>query len=648
MSAVAKRAAHTLAYWHRDDHGSFDMTRARLLRLAAEHTRARQAAVLALPALLIVVSDFSLRGHRLVTFPAKYVGTYSFAVLESGLLWALLLGCASARRGWLRWAAATAFVTLATTAVGTQIYFYRQYSTYLNLDATLWGRTMGDSVFGQLSADGLHFLSSVLPPLVISSALVALGRRLVRTRKRTAHVLGGLAPLALMGALLIPCSYRSIQGSTPDILYFHAMGGLAKQLTGIEQRRDVRPRRRNPPELPALQASPPLRRNVLFILTESIRADVACSKPVERCPVTPFTNRAAPHRQPLLQMRSNSSTTAIQLAVLWSGLEPNAGRKALHDTPLLFDYAHAAGIDSAYWSSHHMMFANSRLFVQDLPTTHQCGATNLDPVADIDLGADDRFLTDRIQEELESLREPFFAVAHYGNTHVPYLVDEEDAPFQPAAPSKAESDTEAYRNYYKNAVHRQDKTIAELIDYVRSLPLAERTVIVYTADHGEQFREHGQLGHTGSLFDVEIHVPAWIDAPAGTLTDSERDALAAHEKAFTFHTDITPTMLDLMGLWDEPQLSTFREAMVGSSLVREPKPDVTLAMTNCSGVWGCAFENWGVMRGPLKVISREWDAAWLCYDVGKDHPELSPLDDPRCDPLVTEAARIFGALPGQR
>ena len=57
--------------------------------------------------------------------------------------------------------------------------------------------------------------------------------------------------------------------------------------------------------------------------------------------------------------------------------------------------------------------------------------------------------------------EPFFAVAHFGNTHVPYLVDPEDAPFQPARESKGPEDNEAYRNYYKNAVHRQDKAIAE-------------------------------------------------------------------------------------------------------------------------------------------------------------------------------------------
>ena len=39
-------------------------------------------------------------------------------------------------------------------------------------------------------------------------------------------------------------------------------------------------------------------------------------------------NAAVPGRFPMMQMRSNASTTAIELAVLWSGLQPVASREA--------------------------------------------------------------------------------------------------------------------------------------------------------------------------------------------------------------------------------------------------------------------------------------------------------------------------------
>lgn len=626
----------------------------RSVRLARRQRLARRRAlavfaVLALPILLVVAMDLVLRGGRLIAFPPKYLASYAFAVVEGGLLWGVLLAVASARRGLLRWVSALAFVGLATAAVGGQVYFYRQYSTYLNLDATLFGTSMADSVVDQIDADRSNFLRAMVPTALAASALVALGRRLVATRRQVARLGSVAAPFALAGVLTLPCSYRAIQGSTPDVLYFHAIGGLLQNMTGVKKLPDVRPKRRTPPPLSRLTATPRAPRNVLFVLTESVRADLGCPAYVEDCPAMPFTNRAVPGRLPLAELRSNATTTAIELAVLWSGLEPTAGREPLHSAPVLFDFAHAAGLATAYWTSHHMMFANSRLWVQDLPLDRHCHATTLDPLADIDNGASDALLAERILAELPGLAEPFFAVAHFGNTHVPYRIDPSDAPFQPALASKAEADNLAYKNYYANAVYLQDRSIARVLEGLKKSPLGERTVVVYTSDHGEQFREHGQIGHTGSVFDVELHVPGWVDAPEGTLAPDERAALESYARAPTFHTDLAPTMLDLLGLWDEAGVAPYRSRMVGGSLLRGARPLTTLALTNCSGVWGCAFENWGVMRGTRKVHAREWDADWLCYDVAADPDELRalPLADPECADLAARATALFGSLPGR-
>lgn len=625
---------------------------ARLARLRVfARLRGRAALlVLALPTLLVILADARMRGGRILDLPPKYLASYAAAVAESAVVWGLLLYAASARRGAFRWIAAIALVLLATLSVGGQIYFHRQYSIYLNLDATLFGTSFASSLFGQLKADGKNFLLSVLPPALFAAALVWIGRNVIRpSGARRALALRFAAPLVVVAAALwIPCSYRKVQASTPDVIYFHAMGGLAKQLTGVRTTAQIRPGVRTPPKLPERPrpaSVPP--RNVLFILTESVRADVSCSEHAPSCPASPRVNAALPGRHPLKQMRSNSSTTAIELAVLWSGLEPVAGREALHTAPLVFDYAKASGVDDAYWTSHHMMFANSRLYVQDLPTSRQCGATDLDPLADIDLGARDELLTERVKDEIGTLREPFLGVVHYGNTHVPYLVDPNDSPFQPSVESKDPSDNEAYKNYYKNAVYRQDKTIADLIRYVRSQPWGERTVIVFTSDHGEAFREHGQLCHTGAILDEEIHVPFWIDAPQGTLTDSERLTLAASKDDLAFHTDVTPTILDLMGLWDDPLMSDYRKPMVGGSLLR-PRQTPTLAISNCSGIWGCAFRNWGMMRGRMKLEAREWDSQWHCYDVLADPREEHDLGVAACGDLATIAQSVHGGLPSAR
>lgn len=617
----------------------------RRLRTLARLRRRGALALLLAPALAIVAIDVVIRGERLATLPIKYVGSYLGAFVESAVLWGLLLAASSARRGVARWGFAAAFVVLSTLAVGVQTYFHGQFATYLNLDATLFGTSFGESLVGQVSSEGANLAIAIGAPALLAVLAVALSRRVVRPRRRVRRAASLLAPVALAAVFLIPCSYRSVQASTPDVIYFHAIGGLVQELTGVRTTAQVRPGRRHPPPLPPLTARPSRPRNVVLVLTESVRADAHCSEETGDCPIAPATDAAATGRLPLLQLRSNASTTAISLAVLWTGLEPTAGREALHGAPSLFDYAHAAGLETAYWTSHHMMFANSRLWVQDLPTRFQCGATDLDPLADIDLGGGDDLLVERVKAELPRLREPFLAVIHVGNTHIPYRVDPDRSPFQPSRESKAPEDNEAYRNYYKNAVHLQDEWLGDLVSFLREGDRGDRTVVMFTSDHGEAFREHDQLGHTGSIYDEEIHVPGWIVAPDDTLDDDERSAIAARRTTPTFHTDVTPTVLDLLGLHDAPELLPFREPMPGQSWLRPAQPPRALAMTNCSGVWGCAFRNWGVMKGTRKLEAREWDSAWHCWDVATDPLEKNDLGLQGCADLVEVADRAHGGLP---
>src|SRR5260370_28918915 len=110
-----------------------------------------------------------------------------------------------------------------------------------------------------------------------------------------------------------------------------------------------------------------------------------------------------------------------------------------------------------------MMSARSEQFVRDLPVSHRCGGTDLDPDADIDMGASDTLLTERVKKELPLLHEPWFAIVHYSSTHFPYRIVEGDEPFQPASTSKSPDDNAELFNYYRNAGYTQYRTIADLM-----------------------------------------------------------------------------------------------------------------------------------------------------------------------------------------
>ena len=614
--------------------------------------------LLVMPAVLGVAVDSWHRGSHLWHMSLRYQGLYLLAFAQSCLVWGLLL-YATARRTWVGDVLSVLFILGFTLAWGGQVYFFDQYRAYLTQDLTLFAATLTESVVNQLAVDLTRYLAANAPFLLIALGLVTacrslLGNKRIHPKRRIVL----FAPVVFFGCWFVPLKFRAPQAATPDTLYLNAMGAYVRSQLGVTvQSRQVRPHTRQSRLVPPIDAGEsgsalehggadgPV--NVLFILGESVRADAMCSSYDPTCKLTPHTNRLLPQRQGLAQLRALDSTTAISVAVLLSGVSPTETEEVFHTWPLMFDYAQAAGRSTAYWTSQNLFFANSHLFVENLGVDDFVSATQLDMNADIDMGADEALLADYVIERLPELPEPFFAVLHTSNVHYPYLVREDgEQPFQPAALDKGPKGLPALRNYYQNAVVQQDAQLARIIAALRATEAGRRTVILYTSDHGEAFRDHNQMGHTFSLFDEEVKVPGFIDAPPGTLSDAERQHLARNGEGYTYHPDLTATALDLMGVWDSASIAEFKPKLIGRSLIDAPQPERTVAMTNCATLWSCAFENWGLMHGNVKVFARTpYNTGWQCFDVERDPSETVNLDTPRCRELVSEALQVYGRAP---
>ncbi len=104
---------------------------------------------------------------------------------------------------------------------------------------------------------------------------------------------------------------------------------------------------------------------------------------------------------------------------------------------------------------------------------------------------------------------------------------------------------------YQGAVGFLDTHVGRLIRSLESLGSPESTAVVLTADHGEEFFEHGRWGHY-QLYEENTRVPLLLWLPASRLSQSVRSV--------TSHLDLAPTILDLFGL-DPPT------AMLGSSML---------------------------------------------------------------------------------
>jgi len=82
--------------------------------------------------------------------------------------------------------------------------------------------------------------------------------------------------------------------------------------------------------------------------------------------------------------------------------------------------------------------------------------------------------------------------------------------------------------------------IGRLISRLKNSGLDKKTLIIITADHGNEFLEHGNVGHGSYLYDESIHVPLIISLP-----DLEK---GMRIKDFAQSIDIFPTLLDLLGI----------------------------------------------------------------------------------------------------
>jgi glucan phosphoethanolaminetransferase (alkaline phosphatase superfamily) len=584
--------------------------------------------LLSVPGFCVALLDCTARHAQMSAWPVATTAQYVGTLVVGGVLWGALVAAASARGAWT----ARALLAIgAAVSVGAQLYFFGRYHAYMNPRAVLVGTSMMPSVGQQIWSDRASFLRALLPPVAAAALLPVVRARLAPVSRRRARAALDVALMALLAsAFVVRPAGRGEQAASPDVLYLASLGRLASaRWNGDEAVERPHPGARTPAVVPAI---PPRRGrpNLLLVLTESVRAADACSVPAADCPTMPFTNALLPHRFGFSQMRALDSTTAVSLAVLWSGLAPTASREALHTAPLLWEYAHAAGNETAYWTSQNLLFANAGAWLEGVPLSRWVSATDLDPDAAYETGADDARLVDTILHDLPGIRSPFVGVVHLSNTHFPYVIDPDDAPFQPQSQAFGRGDRAKLHARYRDAIHRQDAIVARLVRRLRSMPAGEHTVVAFVSDHGEQIRERGAVGHTWGVYDEELRVPFWIDAPPGVLSAGQEATLRGLADTPLTQLDVLPTLLDIAGVWDAPQIAPFRRAMPGESLLRGGTPERAVVLTNCSAIFACAYKNWGAIRGTRKVVASQEDANWKCFDVGSDPAEANDLGADAC------------------
>jgi arylsulfatase A-like enzyme len=130
---------------------------------------------------------------------------------------------------------------------------------------------------------------------------------------------------------------------------------------------------------------------------------------------------------------------------------------------------------------------------------------------------------------------PFFLYMHLIDAHAPYEV-----------PKGGKSFGEASIDMYDAEIHFADQNLGLILAKLDELGFAGNTIVVVTADHGEEFMEHGVKYHGRSLYNQVVHVPLVMRVPgaAARVVDTPVSLV-----------DIAPTLLDLVGVEGPPGMS---------------------------------------------------------------------------------------------
>lgn len=150
---------------------------------------------------------------------------------------------------------------------------------------------------------------------------------------------------------------------------------------------------------------------------------------------------------------------------------------------------------------------------------------------------------------------PLFLYLHYLESHIPY-----EAPLssldvvrrsrarQPAAAATdprlrgtgPDGKDEDIRDLYAAEIVDLDRSLSDLFGILKQQGVLDNAVVVFLADHGEEFLEHDVVGHGYTLYDKAIHIPLLIHVPGQVTSTSEPRPVSL--------VDVAPTLLELAGI----------------------------------------------------------------------------------------------------
>jgi arylsulfatase A-like enzyme len=188
---------------------------------------------------------------------------------------------------------------------------------------------------------------------------------------------------------------------------------------------------------------------------------------------------------------------------------------------------------------------------------------------------------------------------------------------------------------YDGEIRFTDDNLGAILGELRARGMLENTLVVVTADHGEEFFEHGQKGHQKTLFDEVVRVPLVMSWPR--RLDAGR---VVRDQVRTI--DLMPTLLDAAGARDLPRMQGRSLLPLARGAKLAPAP--ALCELHADGrdqraLRAPDLKAYAVGHGPDGQVLPSFGLD-LKHDALEQRP-LAPEADPRIPPALQRLERAY-------
>ncbi|MBL8843360.1 MAG: sulfatase-like hydrolase/transferase [Planctomycetes bacterium] len=512
-------------------------------------------------------SEVHWLGPGTVTFVAAAWLEYSALYLlpTFGVAFLAAAACRKAGRAlaWLPLGVAALLATASQLLLFVDTIVFRMYGFHLN--GFVWNLLRTPGGIASMDADGAttRFATVVVAAIVVVEAIAmvlargapGLWARLAPRRPRRAAWLAFAAFVILGAGERIAFSFANLLDYRPiviahDTFPLYARTRIRKlaERLGFSMRKEdeiemgLRTGNLRYPLAPLSMAPDRPRWNLVWLVAESWRADTLDPE------VMPATDAFAAGSLRFRQHVSGGNGTRMGIFALFYGLYGSYWFPFLAEGkgPVLIDQLLADGYQFTVSTSAKFSFPEfDKTVWAKLPREQLVEGDESKRGWE-----NDRALVTRMLEKIDQRdpSRPFFAFHFFESPHAQYWFPPESVIREPYAERMnyallTAADMPLVKNRYLNAVHHLDSQLARVFDGLRERGLLDRTIVLVTGDHGEEFMEKGRYGHHSTFSEEQIRTPLLLRIPG-----QEPRAIDADSS----HLDVVPTILRLLGATSDP------------------------------------------------------------------------------------------------